>query len=108
MNGELKMKICTICKIEKPLDEFYRDSKRKDGFGYKCIPCQKAYYKSYNASRKASEARTAPQSKVCRTCKVEKPISQFGKKSTSLDKHNIYCNPCWRQRTYESMRRNGR
>lgn len=102
------MKICTQCKEQKPLDEFYKDSSSADKKCHRCKVCQKMYYKGYNASRKAANARVEVKSKVCRDCGLEKPISQFGKKSTSLDKHQIYCNPCWRQRVYKSMRKNAK
>jgi RNase P subunit RPR2 len=102
------MKSCSVCKEEKSLEHFYKDSSTADKKSNRCKSCQSAYYKGYNASRKTAKARYDVKSKVCRDCGLEKPISQFGKKSTSLDKHQIYCNPCWRQRTYESMRRNAR
>ena len=102
------MKICTVCKEQKPLNEFHKDKRTPTGVGYRCKPCQSAYYRGYNASRKTADARVEVKSKVCRECGLEKPISQFGIKSTSLDKHNIYCKPCWRIRCYESMRRNAR
>ena len=103
------MKTCTTCKQEKPLNEFHKNSKTADKLCFKCKVCQNAYYKGYNASRKAAQARYEVQSKVCRECGLEKPISQFGIKSTSLDKHNIYCKPCWRTKTYAAIRKqNGR
>ena len=102
------MKKCLVCKTDKPADEFYKNKRAKDGLTDRCRTCQSAYYKGYNASRKAAQPRYEVKSKVCRTCGLEKPISQFGKKTTSLDKYNIYCKPCWRTRTYESMKRNGR
>jgi hypothetical protein len=102
------MKSCSVCKEQKFLNDFYKDKKTSDGHSFRCKACTNAYYKSYNASRKLAQARYEVKSKVCRTCGLEKPISQFGKKSTSLDKHQIYCKPCWRNRVYESMRRNAR
>lgn len=35
------MKTCRICKIEKELDRFYKDSTRKDGYDTKCSECAK-------------------------------------------------------------------
>ena len=102
------MKTCTVCGQSKSYSEFSKDNRTPDTYSYRCKSCQNAYYKIYNASRKAADAKVVVQSKVCRACGLEKPISQFGKKSTSLDKHQIYCKPCWRIRCYESMRRNGR
>jgi hypothetical protein len=103
-----EMKNCSVCKQEKPFAEFNKSAKTVDGYTYRCKPCQSVYYKGYNASRKAAKQQVEVQSKVCRECGLEKPMSQFGIKATSLDKHNIYCKPCWRIRCYESMKRNAR
>jgi hypothetical protein len=92
-----------MCFIEKEVTEF--SFSKEQGYGSYCKPCQSAYYKAYNASRTAAQPKEIPQSKTCRDCGLEKPISQFGKKSMSLDKHNIYCKPCWRVRVKAAVRR---
>lgn len=33
------MKICTACRKEKPLTEFYRARNRKDGYNFQCKAC---------------------------------------------------------------------
>jgi len=38
-------KICTKCKIEKSLSEFYKDKQKKDGLTSICKICHKKYYK---------------------------------------------------------------
>ena len=40
-------KICTGCKIEKPLSEFYNDKKGLYGKGYKCALCNDSHGKKY-------------------------------------------------------------
>jgi len=105
------MKSCSVCQVEKTLDDFHKSKKNSDGYVFRCKSCVSAYYKGYNASRKAAHARVDIKSKVCRDCNLEKPPSQFGKRATSLDKHNIYCKPCWRKRSLAAIRRmrqNGR
>ena len=37
----LNKKICFRCKIEKPIDEFHRDAKAKDGRSSICIDCKR-------------------------------------------------------------------
>ena len=110
MEGKQEMKVCSICMVEKDINEFHKSKKTLDGYVVRCKSCVSAYYKGYNASRKAANARVDIKSKVCRDCHLEKPISQFGKRATSLDKYNIYCKPCWRTRTLAAIRRmrNGR
>ena len=39
----MKTKICTKCKIEKSLDEFYNDKRNKDGKTSRCKDCMKKY-----------------------------------------------------------------
>lgn len=98
------MKRCSYCKTHKHFTEF-NTSNRGDGFQNVCKPCAKAYYKAYNASRKAAKPLVVVQSKVCLDCKLEKPISQFGTKNNTLDKKQIYCKPCWRTRCYKAQKR---
>lgn len=105
----IKMKKCASCFQEKQFTEFNTNNNVAGGLQPYCKPCHSAYYKAYNAAMKQAQPRTVPQSKVCRDCGLEKPISQFGKRSVSPDKHNIYCKPCWRQLSYGYQRkaRNG-
>ena len=106
------MKKCSKCEHIKDLSEFNKsNANHKDGLYPHCRACQSAYYKAYNARRKEAKPDSMPMFKVCRDCGLERPINQFGKKSTSLDKHNIYCKPCWRKRSLAAIRRmrqNGR
>ena len=96
-----------MCFHEKPVIEFsVNNRKYGDGRSSYCKVCQAAYYKTYNAARKDAQPKYDRQSKKCRDCALDKPISQFGKRSNSPDKHNIYCKPCWRQRVYISIRKN--
>lgn len=106
------MKKCTKCEQIKDVSEFNKaNANHKDGLYPHCRACQSAYYKAYNAARKAASPTVTYQFKTCRDCGLERPINQFGKKSTSLDKHNIYCKPCWRKKSLAAIRRmrqNGR
>lgn len=40
-------KICTVCKEEKPLDEFYNVKRSKDGKSYRCKECDNKAGKAY-------------------------------------------------------------
>lgn len=101
------MKKCSSCLTQKPYTEFnVTNIKYGDGFQNYCKDCGKAYYKAYNASRKAAKQSVVLDSKECRQCGLKKPISQFGLKSNVPDKHNIYCKDCNRQMSYASRRKN--
>lgn len=39
----VKMKICTKCNIEKPLNHFVKNKRQKDGYHYVCKNCHKLY-----------------------------------------------------------------
>jgi Zn finger protein HypA/HybF involved in hydrogenase expression len=100
------VKKCARCYQDKSYTEFNIDNKNNgDGFQGYCKDCQSAYYKAYNASRTEANAKSHPQSKTCLDCHLDKPISQYGKRAISLDKHNSYCKPCWRQRTRIATRK---
>lgn len=88
-----------MCFNEKEITEFnFSSSRYGDGRNSYCKGCQSTYYKAYNAARKAAQPQLVSQSKTCRDCGLDKPIAQFGKRSVSPDKHNIYCKKCWNVR----------
>lgn len=100
------VKKCSRCFQEKSYTEFNVDNKTHgDGFQGYCKECQSTYYKAYNSARTEANAISYPQSKVCLDCSLDKPISQYGKRSISLDKHNSYCKPCWRARVKKATRK---
>lgn len=35
--------ICRVCNIEKPIEEFVKNSRRKDGYDTRCLVCDRAY-----------------------------------------------------------------
>lgn len=49
------MKTCTVCNENKPYSEYYKSSREKDGYGYRCKLCD-------NAARKKSRNRDKPVS----------------------------------------------
>lgn len=102
------MKKCSACFMEKPITEFYVANHTISGRQSMCIPCYKAYFKQWREQRKEAKAIENPQSKVCQDCGLEKPVSQFGKRSTSKDKLMYVCKPCWRIQTRNALKRHYR
>lgn len=49
-------KVCTKCKQEKPLSEYYKDKRHKDGLYTHCKSCQQALIASWE-SRNAGKAK---------------------------------------------------
>jgi protein-arginine kinase activator protein McsA len=99
------MKKCSNCKTEKAVTEYSLSKATKDGFQHICKECYKTISKAFAASRSEAKQSIHVQSKVCLDCGLDKPSSQFGKRSTSLDKLNSYCKPCWYSRVKTSIRK---
>lgn len=55
------MKICTKCKINKPLENYHRASKEKDGRSDKCSNCVKEYGILYRLNNKEKERNRLKQ-----------------------------------------------
>lgn len=45
-------KICSTCGIEKPVSEFNKDKRNKDGLRYSCRECEKIYRNNYFKSNR--------------------------------------------------------
>jgi len=97
------MKKCSSCFTEKPISEFYNSN--KNGKQSMCIPCYKAYFKAWRQARKAQPQSSFPTSKVCFKCGLDRPLSQFGKRSLALDKKNDYCKDCWKAISYAAQKK---
>ncbi len=63
------MKICSICKKEKELDEFYKKTTSKDGYGYRCKKCD--VEQSTRWSRENREKSRAHNKKTRETRKLK-------------------------------------
>lgn len=50
-------KVCNICKVEKQLSNFRKDSSRKDGYQHKCKECARVHQNSLYVERYAPKTR---------------------------------------------------
>lgn len=93
-------KICYGCKQEKPIEQFSRKKRTKDGLDVYCKACISIKSKQYREahkdrineqkridywkSKERAEEKTAKQllegTRVCTRCGLEKPLSEFGKR----------------------------
>src|SRR5258707_1397428 len=58
---DMEYKVCSTCKIRKPLEEFKRVNKRKygykDGYEYRCKNCESLRRSSYRKNHRTEEAQ---------------------------------------------------
>ena len=91
-NGD---KFCPRCKTFKAPNEYAKSSYTSHGLQTYCRACCALFEKEKIQRRKLTGPTVIRQSKVCARCKTEKPISQFGKRTSSADGKLPYCKPCW-------------
>ncbi len=73
-------KLCISCNLDKPLTNFVKDKRRKDGYGSHCKPCSSKRLEKYRKKRKIvtceicnTEFNPKSKDKVCGdTCRKEK------------------------------------
>jgi len=96
-------KICTKCKKEKCISDFYKDNRSKSGFQSACKLCKsimyldkKDYYSNYNARYKINN----PQK--IKTNKQSREYYHLNKKSIQLT------NKKWKDINYEKVKLSGK
>jgi len=76
---EETVRTCRWCAAERPLDDFVKSKKSKNGRLHRCKPCR-AEQNSVWAKANRRERRAAlPKEKVCTACGDTKPSSSFHK-----------------------------
>ncbi|MDT3441697.1 endonuclease VII domain-containing protein [Pseudofrankia sp. BMG5.37] len=106
-------KACRDCGVEKPLDQFHRDPKARDGRHSYCIECFRRRGRERYYRRKAGDLtnlrRTRPLVsdgyRVCPDCGERKPAAEFAAKKNAADGLHTYSRPCNNARSYASARR---
>jgi hypothetical protein len=99
-NEETPKRRCSICKIEKQLDEFGKCKNMRLGRSYRCMSCARTYN---NARRELCRAILRgeivreikdPNKRRCQICKVEKTLEEFYKDKSSALGRSRRCMPC--------------
>lgn len=91
-----EMRKCSKCGVEKNLEEFNKDKRKKGGRNYSCKKCDLE-------QRKAGLVNKVIRvEKYCPRCKVVLPIDKFGISSHRKDGHDDYCKKCRVQVVVES------
>ena len=92
LKGDIKVKICNICKIEKRLSKFNKSKKTTDGCLDGCIECKRD-------SKKIQIDMNI--SKECKECHVIKNVKNFYKCSKIKDGYFNICADCEKIRSLE-------
>lgn len=91
-------KVCSICGQELPVDQFYVNKKKKDGYSPACKACfsyrDKEERQKQRRKEKALLAEVGEGFKMCSCCKKILPISQFCKCRNNKDGLEGYCKDC--------------
>ena len=118
------MKVCTKCRVEKPLDEFFGNVRQKDGKSLKCKVCDKAkkreweannlekaqlmwrrghLRKTYGITPEAFDAALNTQNNCCAICKTTEPGARsfhVDHDHTTGELRGLLCNNCNRALGY--------
>ncbi len=95
------MKKCTKCKRTKPILEFYRNSRLRDGLQNQCITCTKKRVKARAEANKLRTEVEIPPTKRYPRCKLIKDQSEFSRNKTVTDGLAAHCVSCQRSKKYE-------
>jgi len=97
------MKKCSICTIEKILDNYAKDNYRKDGYDATCRECKKKQRKNRNEKRKNLEI---PLNFKCSSCLQILSNDNFHKKPGSLNGLHTECKDCKKKKRLEKKQKN--
>lgn len=96
------MKTCPDCGELKPLTEFHWDSSMRDGRCFYCKPCKNSRTRAHAQRYKARAARAiATGTKFCPRCLQDKPLTDFGRRSSTPDGFCFCCKPCYNAKAKE-------
>ena len=107
-------KVCNRCHRSLPITAFSRKSSTKDGYQFQCKECQQAMARDLYEKRKAEQKKaqeekpeTIPETKVCRKCGRELPVSMFGYAPKNQYGIKSYCRDCENEncRKYRARKR---
>lgn len=101
-------KVCSCCRQELPISEFYKKKSQPDGLNCYCKKCA-----DLKKSERLSvikniplEERIIKEFKVCSCCGRELSIDNFGKSKTHVDGRSGYCKECANKSAAESRDKN--
>lgn len=91
------MKKCKHCKIEKPLNEFWKNPRRLDGLEHGCKICERSLRNERKAGINLPVFKIPlenPNYHRCSTCRLEKPHSEYHKSKNKKNGVHGRCKTC--------------
>lgn len=91
------MKVCSKCKVEQPLNEFYADGRAKDGKQSQCRTCKNSDIdrkRALGIYSKVALTKITLTEKKCAKCKEILPIDAFASSLTTSSGKRSYCRLC--------------
>lgn len=91
-------KACSTCKSQKPLDAFWRDSRRADGLQHSCKECKRAHDvakgRIKNVKGKQRILIDGVAHKECNRCHDMLALDAYHRDSTNSDGRQTICRRC--------------
>lgn len=87
-------KVCSKCKIDRPLGEFCKCKSNKDGLSSHCRLCIREKSQKYKAANRNKSLGEYPATKQCTKCKQIKPGLEFHKNSAQKSGLHGQCKEC--------------
>lgn len=108
-----KRKTCTNCLIEKPVNEFYKNRRSKDGYPSWCKTCKDASDDKYHRRperttprRKYINTRLTLFTKWCYGCETEKSLDEFQADESKKNGTHTQCKECRANASHISWAKN--
>ncbi len=98
-SGLMNTKICSKCKLDKPLEAFSKDDSKNSGYYSSCRECVSSYVsnkvkKIALNNNKEFYQQQEGKLKYCSRCKLTKDIKLFSKNKCSKDGYVTFCKDC--------------
>ena len=91
-------KRCSRCQEVKPLSDFYRETRRRDGHTAYCRDCSKKAAKKW---RDANPESTGRHPRRCSHCGEAKPLEDFYRAKNGPEGRQRWCKDCSRRQLRE-------
>lgn len=86
----METKICSRCKIGKPISEFYKDKRRKNGLHSECKQCDKIYSKQWISKNPEKRKNILKRYKINHPDKVKASAKKWQQSHPEYSKASVY------------------